>query len=110
MKQSFEALPTPAAGLLQLARLKAGLSQAEVARRAGVSTAMVSAYERGRRQPTLPTLMRLLRAAGFDLRLNLAVHDSHDDSLAALERRRSRVERARRDEQITAWRAATPLD
>ena len=99
---------TPAAGLLQLARLKAGISQAEVARRAGVAVTMISAYERGRRQPTLPTLMRLLRAAGFELRMNLAPQDSHDETLAALESGRSRTERARRDRQIQDWRDAVP--
>lgn len=31
----------------------------------------VSAYERGRREPTLPMLQRLIAAAGFDLHLEL---------------------------------------
>ncbi len=75
-------LPTPAAGLLQLARHKAGITQAELARRAGVPASMVSAYERGRRQPTLVTLMRLLKAAGYELRVHLEPYDDHDDVLA----------------------------
>ena len=45
---------------------------------------MISAYERDQRQPTLSTLLRLLRAAGFDLRLHLAAYDPHDDILAGL--------------------------
>jgi hypothetical protein len=44
---------------------------------------MVSAYERDRRQPTLTTLLRLLRGAGFELRMHLAPYDDHDDVLAA---------------------------
>ena len=56
---------SPAAGLLRLARSQAGISQAELARRAGVPASMVSAYERDRRQPTLATLMRLVNAAGY---------------------------------------------
>lgn len=79
----YDEVPTPAAGLLQLARGRAGLTQAELGRRAGVPASMVSAYERDRRQPTLTTLLRLLRAAGFELRMHLAPYDDHDDVLAA---------------------------
>ncbi len=43
---------------------------------------MVSAYERDRRQPTLATLMRLLKAAGYELRVHLEPYDDHDDVLA----------------------------
>ncbi len=48
--------------LVAEARRASGLSQAEVARRAGTSRPNVSAYERGRRSPTLETLERLLAA------------------------------------------------
>jgi len=78
----YDELPTPAAGLLRLARDKAGITQAELARRAGVPASMVSAYERDRRQPTLATLLRLLKAAGYELRMHLAPYDDHDDVLA----------------------------
>ena len=37
---------SPAASLLQLARLKAGLSQRALAERAGVPATMISVYER----------------------------------------------------------------
>jgi hypothetical protein len=70
---------------------------------------MISAYERDLRQPTLATLLRLLRAAGFDLRMHLAPVDSHDDALATLDAERSPADRARRDHQLQAWRDATPL-
>lgn len=101
--------PSTAAALLQLARMKSGLSQAQLALRAGVPATMISAYERDRRQPTLPTLLRLLEAAGFDLRMELAPHDPHDEVLAELESRRTRPERARRERQQTAWRRAVPV-
>ncbi len=91
-------LPSPAAGLLQLARYEAGLTQAELAARAGVPASMVSAYERDRRQPTLTTLLKLLRAAGFELRLHLEPYDDHDDVLAA-ERRAWPAELRERWEQ-----------
>ncbi|MBW3575881.1 MAG: helix-turn-helix transcriptional regulator [Actinobacteria bacterium] len=79
----YNELPSPAAGLLRLARYEAGITQAELARRAGVPASMVSAYERDRRQPTLATLLRLLKAAGYELRMHLAPYDDHDDVLAA---------------------------
>jgi transcriptional regulator with XRE-family HTH domain len=49
-----------AAALLRDARLRAGLSQAELGRRAGVTQSVVSAYESGARQPSVPTLARLV--------------------------------------------------
>lgn len=78
----YDEQPSPAAGLLQLARMDAGLTQAELARRAGVPASMVSAYERDVRQPTMATLLRLLKAAGYELRMHLAPYDDHDDALA----------------------------
>ena len=109
MTQSYVAQPSPAAALVQLARLRAGLSQRELAERAAVPATMVSAYERDRRQPTVETLRKLVRAAGFELRMHLEPYDPHDDVLVALERNRTREERARRDRQVEAWRRATPV-
>jgi len=105
-----EPLPSPSAGLLQLARLKANMSQRDLAERAGVPVTMISAYERDQRQPTLATLLRLLHAAGFDLRLHLAAYDPHDEVLAELEAGRSEAERQHRDRQLQSWRQATPAD
>lgn len=64
-----------AGDLLKLARVKAELTQDGLAERAGVAQSLISAYENGRRQPTMPTLMRLLEAAGFDLRMRLELPD-----------------------------------
>ena len=89
----YDEMPSPGAGLLRYARLKAGLSQSELAKRAGVARTMVSAYEHDRRQATLPTLMRLLKAAGFELHMQLAPYDDHDDVLRELEQHRSPEER-----------------
>jgi predicted nucleotidyltransferase len=52
---------------LQQARKGAGLSQVELARRAGVTQSVVSAYESGHRQPAVPTLTALVDAAGYEL-------------------------------------------
>ncbi|MEO7746573.1 MAG: helix-turn-helix domain-containing protein [Actinomycetota bacterium] len=57
--------------LLREARSRAGLSQSDLARRAGVPQSVVSEYESGRRQPALPTLSRLIAATGHELTLGL---------------------------------------
>jgi transcriptional regulator with XRE-family HTH domain len=55
--------------LLIDARHRAGVSQAELARRSGLPRSVLNAYEHGRRQPGADVLARIVRAAGFDLRL-----------------------------------------
>lgn len=49
------------------ARLRAGLTQHALAARAGTSQATISAYESGRKQPSLDTLDRILAATGSRL-------------------------------------------
>jgi uncharacterized protein len=56
-----------AGALLQQARRGAGMSQVELAVRAGVTQSVISAYESGHRQPSLPTLAALVEAAGYEL-------------------------------------------
>ncbi|MBA2763923.1 MAG: helix-turn-helix transcriptional regulator [Thermoleophilaceae bacterium] len=51
-------------------RRAAGLTQAELARRAGTSQATLSAYETGAKQPSLDILSKLL--AALDARLAIA--------------------------------------
>lgn len=60
---------TTAAELVRRARLRAGLSQAELARRAGLPRSVLNAYERGAREPGGNALTAVVRAAGFELRL-----------------------------------------
>jgi len=55
--------------VLRRARLRAALTQSQVAERAGLPQSTVSAYESGRRQPTLPMLSKLLEAMGAELTL-----------------------------------------
>jgi hypothetical protein len=56
-----------AAAVLRDARARAGMTQRALARSAGTSQATLSAYETGRKVPTLQTLGRLLRATGARL-------------------------------------------
>lgn len=55
--------------LIENARRLAGLSQAELARRAGTSRPTLSAYENGRKSPTLATVERLVESSGLALSL-----------------------------------------
>lgn len=55
------------AGMLVRARRAAGLSQEELARRAGTSRPTLSAYEHGRKSPTADTVERLPAEAGHEL-------------------------------------------
>lgn len=55
--------------VLERARRGAGLSQQELAERARTSRTAVSAYEHGRKSPSLGTVERLLAASGYELDL-----------------------------------------
>jgi predicted nucleotidyltransferase/DNA-binding XRE family transcriptional regulator len=57
------------AGVIRRARVRAGLSQAELAERASTSQPALARYETGAALPTLPTLERLLLACGRRLEL-----------------------------------------
>jgi transcriptional regulator with XRE-family HTH domain len=79
-----------AAEILRTARRDAGLSQAELAARAGTSQATVSAYESGRKEPSLSTLSRLLDVTGTRLTVEPAPPQAREPSakeLAAAGRR-----------------------
>jgi transcriptional regulator with XRE-family HTH domain len=52
---------------LRAARLRSGISQAELARRAGTSQATISAYENGAKEPSVAVFARLLAATGARL-------------------------------------------
>jgi len=58
---------TAAGALLRKARRQTGLSQVELAMRAGVTQSVISAYESGHRQPAIPALAALVDAAGYEL-------------------------------------------
>ncbi len=60
---------SPSAALVGEIRTRSGLSQAELARRAGLPRSVVNAYVRGNREPGTDTLARLAAAGGFELGL-----------------------------------------
>ena len=92
------------AGLLRRARLAAGLTQTELARRAGVTQSVISAYESGRREPALSTLARLVEAAGARLHLDL-----EDDPAPTTDRARLLRRHRRRVLQVAAKHGATDV-
>lgn len=78
--------PRDVAAALREARTAAGLSQRELARRAGTSSATVSQYEAGHKEPRLATLDRLLAACGRRLDLQVAEPAGTTDRRAARSR------------------------
>ena len=55
--------------LLEEIQRSSGLSQAELARRAGIPRSVLNVYLRGRREPGADALRRIAAAGGFDLGL-----------------------------------------
>ena len=53
--------------LIAQIRRTSGLTQAELARRSGLQSSVLSAYEHGRRQPSVSALARIAGAAGLEL-------------------------------------------
>lgn len=72
--------------LLEQVRKLAGLTQQDLARRAGTSQPAVARLEQGHSSPTLATLRRLVRAAGFDLRIELVPAPPADPVIALYKR------------------------
>jgi transcriptional regulator with XRE-family HTH domain len=67
------------ATLMREARLRAGLTQAELAERSGRDRAAIARWERGGVAPSLETLIELLRACSFDLPLVLMPYETVGD-------------------------------
>jgi len=62
---------TSPSSLIRSARLGAGLTQAQLAERAGTSQAAIARYEAGASSPSVATLERVLSAAGKTLTLGV---------------------------------------
>ncbi|MGQ0824997.1 MAG: helix-turn-helix domain-containing protein [Actinomycetota bacterium] len=64
--------------LIRDARRAAGITQAELARRAGTTQSMISRWERGHDEPRLATLAAILRACGYEPELVMRRDDGVD--------------------------------
>jgi len=76
--------------LIVEARRRAGISQAELARRSGVATSLIGRYERYEVTPSFERLRELLRACGFELLFRLANVDPTHHDRTLIERELSR--------------------
>jgi transcriptional regulator with XRE-family HTH domain len=68
------------ADLLREARLRAGLTQAELGRRVGKPQSQIGRWERSEVKPSLETLRDLIRACGLELWFRVL---NYDDSYVA---------------------------
>ena len=96
-----------AGNLLRQARRRAGLTQLELGKRAGVTQASISRIEDSRVRPRFDTLDRLLEACGFSIELAPRLGEGVDRTairellaLTPAERARVAVEEARNLEWI----------
>lgn len=87
---------------LRDARQRAHLSQSDLADACGTSQPTISAYEAGRKQPSVETLDRLLSAAGARLR----VETGHQSLVVPSPRAHARTARALTE--VLALAAALP--
>ena len=61
--------------LVKEARLRAALTQRELAARMGTRQPVIARWERGRAEPGFETVQRALRACGFDLEIAIGTRD-----------------------------------
>jgi transcriptional regulator with XRE-family HTH domain len=88
--------------LLREGRLRAGLTQKELARRAATSQSAIARWESGAVQPSLERLRELIRACGFELTFGMANYDDSYDSLIAGQLRLSPRARVEHMEDVAA--------
>lgn len=82
------------AAIVAFVREKSGLTQAQLAQRAGTSQPAVARYETGSANPSTATLQRLTRAAGYEVQVKLVpvrASDLSTDRAKKLRRRRGEI-------------------
>jgi transcriptional regulator with XRE-family HTH domain len=90
-------------------RVKAGVTQAELARLGGTSQPTIAAYESGAKVPSLRTLRRLARSMGFDLQIDVVPAMTREDR-RSLFLHRHIAERLRTNPDAVISKARTNLD
>jgi transcriptional regulator with XRE-family HTH domain len=81
------------ANIVREARRRSGLTQAELAKRAGVAKSTVGRIESGARVPSADTVERLVEAAGWTVSVSLSEADPGTDSMFERTLRRTPAER-----------------
>jgi hypothetical protein len=74
------------AALIREARLRAGLTQYQLAERSGRPRSVIARWEQGTVAPSLESLLEVVRACGFELPLELVAREQEGKQEARLER------------------------
>lgn len=93
------------AAVIREARLRAGLSQYELAERSGRKRGVIARWEQGIVAPSVETLIELVRACGFDLPLELVPYERPDAARLAKNARLSPGRRVQRNLKTQGDRA-----
>jgi transcriptional regulator with XRE-family HTH domain len=86
--------------LVREARRRAGLSQRELAERAGTTQSAIARLETGRSTPSFDNVLRLVRLCGLDLDVMLVERDESDWAQAQRLRGLSADARLRRMDRV----------
>jgi transcriptional regulator with XRE-family HTH domain len=95
-----------AGDLIREARRRAGLTQRDLAERAGTVQPVVARWESGRTAVSLDNVRRLVRLCGFDLEVMLVPADNSDVAQAARLEGLTGQERLDRHARVTRQLAA----
>ena len=93
------------AEVIREARLRAGLSQYELAERCGRKRGVIARWEQGTVAPSVETLIELVRACGFDLPLELVRYEAPNAERLEKNARLSPERRVQRHLRADAERA-----
>jgi transcriptional regulator with XRE-family HTH domain len=92
----MNAMGTMGNDLVREARKRAGLSQRELADKAGTSQSAIARLESGRNRPAFDDVLRLVRLCGMDLDVTMGERDSADWMQAQQLRKLSPEDRMKR--------------
>jgi transcriptional regulator with XRE-family HTH domain len=84
------------ADLIREARLRAGLTQAELSTVTGRERSVIARWEQGAVSPSFDNLLEVIEACGFELPLTLIPRDTTLDERLEINRRLSPERRAQR--------------
>lgn len=96
--------------LIKVARLRAGMSQRQLAESLGLPQSSIARWESGAREPTVESLVQAIRACGLDLSVSLFAMDRSNDAFIWELLDETPAERLRRQVAAANGRMAAPFD
>ena len=93
-------MSTMGSDFVREARKRAGLTQRELAEKAGTTQSAIARLESGRTQPAFDAVLRLVRLCGMDLDIMLSERDDSDWAQARAQLLLSPAQRIRRMDQV----------